>query len=78
MKSCFAIIKGEEIILHFKSKSLDHEILVKISQVYIYECYVGMVQHKEILYMLRSQNSIMITASLFIIKIVRTWQLKIL
>ena len=27
-KGCFAIIKGEEIILHLKSISLDREVLI--------------------------------------------------
>ena len=32
LKSCFVIINGENVILHFKSKRLDREILIKFSQ----------------------------------------------
>ena len=35
LKSCFAIIKGENIMLHFKSKGLGCEKLIKFSQRYI-------------------------------------------
>ena len=48
-KSCFAIIKGEEIIHHFNYKSLDGGFNHLVKD--IYEFHVGMAQHKEILYM---------------------------
>ena len=76
LKSCFTIVKGEDFILRSNSTGLDWVLSTLVKD--IYECYVGIVQHKEFLYMLHSQNSIMITASLFIVQILRTWQIKIL